>query len=114
MDNQLWYLSELVWLSLLEDRIDNETKRQAVHNLVYKENDNLLLTSSTTIDQLFNTDAWSNMQNLELNFQFLELDVDEWASSDNFKEFKHLFSSLHVTNDFCERICKQTKDFDKV
>ena len=114
MDNQLYYLNELVWLALFDDRIDEATKERMVVNLSEKENDDQLLTLDTTIDELFNRDVLSSILNLERDFEFLQHEVSEWPELADYQNWKALFSSLEVTNDFCERVCKLTKDYDNL
>lgn len=112
MDSQLWYLNELVWLALFDDRIDEATKERMVHNLFEKDNDDPLLTLDTTIDELFNCDVLNSISNLDRDFEFLQHEVSEWPELPDYQDWKALFSSLEVTNDFCERVCKLTKDYD--
>lgn len=71
------YLVKIVFLALIDDRIDHQTKRRMVYNLQNKDPEDVILDDDQDISELFSTDVLSDLESLNFNLDFLNNDVED-------------------------------------
>jgi len=70
-----------------------------------------VLTPTTRLADLANTDCWFGMYQMNIDPAFLQLPVENWDGNDAFQAGKAKASSINVVNDCAERGVKLTSDF---
>lgn len=110
----LWYLSEdLAALAFFDDNVSNEDKRKMVCAILTKESTSLnprrfiaenlndILTSN--ISDFVNKNSVVLFNQLDLSYNFLSKDPEDWKSDKDYINCKKILSEVSVVNDNAER-----------
>ena len=119
-----WYLNE-IWLGMavFDESLSDEEKADIVRAMHNKDSDEepsrkrdhiqLNTVDSLTLADLATKNSMNFFTVLDVNKDFLEYPVAEWASRDDYIESRKIVSHLKVVNDIAERGVKLFKDFNK-
>lgn len=126
MINHLWYLTDkLAIISLFDDEVEVEVKKKMVVNMKYRkgkkvkarkfevENDDLNALLDKDISDFVSVDSVSIFKAFDLPYDFVDKDINSWASDESFKECVQFFTKLMVVNDVAERGVALIEQYNK-
>lgn len=102
--------SNLLALSLFDNRLSREIKIKMVRNLNEEEQD-VDLDSKSEICDLFNKNVLKFFGSINVDPEFLKLDPNFWPVSEDYQKVKKLIDNLNVINDTSERGCALAKKY---
>ena len=127
----LWYLTaEMVPLSLFSNKVPAEEKRSIADRLLSIKPSEIPnspvnrfgtgygkpkfptnISHSTTLTNLIDQDSWFFFKLLQIDSEFLALDVDTWQSTSSYQRALQNVQAINVVNDGAERAVKLSSDF---
>lgn len=131
LKRHLWYLTEeMIPLALFSGIVPNTEKQAiAVKLLAVKPAEEVItpsnrfgawfgkptfpdnITQSTSLADLVGPNSWFMMRILQIDHQFLEERVENWAMCATYQTSKSNISAINVVNDAAERAVKLGSDF---
>ena len=126
-----WYLTpEMIPLSLFSDDVNNAQKRAIADALTAVKPSNVVtapksrfgtgfgkplfpeeICPTTELADLVTEDSWFLFHVLDLNPNFLSLNVNDWPTSQSFRTSSNNVGALNVVNDSAEQGIKMGSDF---
>ena len=131
LERHLWYLTgEMLPLALFSTKVPDDDRRDLADAILECKPVDIpmrapqqrfgngfgkprfpVLSPTTRLADLANSDCWFGMHQLNIDPAFLPLDVDDWSSSAAFQAGAENVRAINVVNDCAERGVKLTTDF---
>lgn len=120
----LWYLSEeLVALAFFDDNVSLATKKKmvsAIRNTIGDDDPPKRIAldpsqvQSKALEDFVTSNTLRFFQIMDLPHSFLDIDVDNWSTNDDYTSCKRAVVNLRVVNDLAERGVALMEEYNKI